>query len=226
ESENGRMPERLREHILVDAGKYFESSGSPESMVLRSVAPVSETQSGIGINGWMIGTILSTAACLFLLLSPVEKGNGIQPTVAELQQTFLDSNPVDLKTVELLAGFDANGGGVKNSKLIWSDDQQTGYMNLTGLKVNDPAVEQYQLWIFESADQSHPIDGGVFDITKEDQVVAIDAKIKVDGARYWAITVEKPGGVVVSDRSRIASADPELAALVAAALQKAGDKPE
>ena len=63
---------------------------------------------------------------------------------------------------------------------------------------------KYQLWIFEDPKQPYPIDGGVFDVISTGEVVVpIDAKIPVDKAVQFAVTVEKPGGVVVSEREMI-----------------------
>ena len=73
-----------------------------------------------------------------------------------------------------------------------------------GLAANDPARAQYQLWIFDGArDQAHPVDGGVFDVRSGDVVVPIHAAVKVFSPRLFAVTVERPGGVVVSKRERI-----------------------
>ena len=49
------------------------------------------------------------------------------------------------------------------------------------------------------------MDGGVFDIPAgvDEVIVAIDPKINVKEAFQFAITVEAPGGVVVSKRERI-----------------------
>ncbi|MEO0529342.1 MAG: anti-sigma factor [Planctomycetota bacterium] len=91
--------------------------------------------------------------------------------------------------------------------VVWSDANQAGYMRFRGLKANDPTVEQYQLWVFdEDRNADYPVDGGVFDIVATDdgeQIVPIDAKLPISKATLFAITVEKPGGVVVSDRSRL-----------------------
>lgn len=94
--------------------------------------------------------------------------------------------------------------------VVWSNEHQTGYMRLEGLAPNDPSEFQYQLWIFDE-DQKHPIDGGVFDVPsgRTDAVVPIDAKIRVAKPTLFAVTVERPGGVVVSDRERIALIAPE-----------------
>lgn len=78
-------------------------------------------------------------------------------------------------------------------------------MRFVGLAVNDPRQLQYQLWIFDkNRDQAFPVDGGVFDITPAGEVIApITAKLPVGEPMLFAVTVEKPGGVVVSKRERI-----------------------
>jgi anti-sigma-K factor RskA len=89
--------------------------------------------------------------------------------------------------------------------VVWSATQQKGYMRFVGLAANDPTVSQYQLWIFDKArDQAYPVDGGVFDVSGSGEVIVpIDPKIHVDDATLFAVTVERPGGVVVSKRERI-----------------------
>ena len=89
-------------------------------------------------------------------------------------------------------------------EVTWSNQNQSGVMQIAGLETNDPAVFQYQLWIFDSEqDERHPIDGGVFDIRDGKATIEIDAKIRVIDPTLFAITSEKPGGVVVSSRERI-----------------------
>ena len=83
---------------------------------------------------------------------------------------------------------------------------QKGYMRFRGLAKNDPRVAQYQLWIFDKTrDDTYPVDGGVFDVDKDtgDVIVPIRAKINVNEATLFAVTIERPGGVVVSKRERI-----------------------
>ncbi|MDX1964839.1 MAG: anti-sigma factor [Pirellulales bacterium] len=90
--------------------------------------------------------------------------------------------------------------------VVWDNAAQRGYMRFRGLPVNDPRQEQYQLWIFDTAqNEKYPIDGGVFDIERGtgDIIIPIQAKLAVQQPTLFAITVEKPGGVVVSDRSRL-----------------------
>ena len=90
--------------------------------------------------------------------------------------------------------------------VVWHGGTQKGYMRFRGLPKNDPGANQYQLWIFDATrDARHPVDGGVFDVGTDasDVVVPIDAKLEVRQATMFAITLEKPGGVVVSSRERL-----------------------
>lgn len=102
-----------------------------------------------------------------------------------------------VKTDDPLAG-EASG------ELIWNGAKQEGYMRLRGLPVNDASELQYQLWIFDGG-RSHkePVDGGVFDIGHGETLVPIRASLDVRQARLFAITVEPPGGVVVSKQEHI-----------------------
>ena len=94
--------------------------------------------------------------------------------------------------------------------VVWSLESQEGYLSFQGLPVNDPNVEQYQLWIIDPSRDKHPIDGGVFDIVSNGtSIIPIDAKLAVVNPQAFAITVEKPGGVVVSEQKRL----PLIAAL-------------
>lgn len=97
------------------------------------------------------------------------------------------------------ADADACFAGV-TGQVYWSDATQGGYLKFVGLPANDPAKSQYQLWIVDEARAAEPpIDGGVFDVTESDEtIVPFDAALPVAKAKAFAISVEKPGGVVVS----------------------------
>jgi hypothetical protein len=129
-------------------------------------------------------------------------------------------SPIELRS-ELLAAAKRDPGSVfeanwtktedpaakgASGKVIWSDKLQRGVMEFSGLEANDPKQNQYQLWIFDAdRPEATPVDGGVFDIPagKKEVVVPIDARLPITKATLFAITVEKPGGVVVSDRKRL-----------------------
>jgi hypothetical protein len=103
------------------------------------------------------------------------------------------------------AGPDEAGKGA-TGEVLWSNKRQKGVMSFRGLPSNDPTKSQYQLWIFDTAqDEMYPVDGGVFDIPSgaEEVLIPIDAKLPVVDPTLFAITIEKPGGVVVSSRERL-----------------------
>ena len=90
--------------------------------------------------------------------------------------------------------------------VVWDAASQTGFLRIGMLEVNDPTEFQYQLWIFDAErDERYPVDGGVFDIVagSQETVVRIRPAIPVHSAALFAVTVEMPGGVVVSSRERI-----------------------
>lgn len=104
------------------------------------------------------------------------------------------------------AGGDASGTAVQGD-VVWDPQSQTGFMRFVGLRPNLPSQEQYQLWIFDAArDERYPVDGGVFNVSSEGEVIVpIDARLRVSTVTLFAVTVERPGGVVVSSRERIAA---------------------
>ena len=94
--------------------------------------------------------------------------------------------------------------GMELGEVIWSSAAQQGFMTIRGLPINDATKEQYQLWIIDPSRDEKPVDGGVFDIASDiESIVPIQAKLRVDKPTVFAITVEKPGGVVVSDQKRL-----------------------
>lgn len=106
---------------------------------------------------------------------------------------------------EWTATKDPAASGAKGD-VVWNAAEQKGYMRFSGLAKNDPRGAQYQLWIFDKTrDDKYPVDGGVFDVDQDsgDVIVPITARLPVAQASLFAVTVEKPGGVVVSKRERI-----------------------
>jgi hypothetical protein len=125
-----------------------------------------------------------------------------EPTVADVREGLVNRN------ADLLSWTATEDPSAETASgdVVWSDLEQAGVMRITGLEANDPTVSQYQLWIFDEArDERFPVDGGVFDIPGEggDVLVPIRAAVPVTKATLFAVTVERPGGVVVSDRERI-----------------------
>jgi hypothetical protein len=100
---------------------------------------------------------------------------------------------------------DPNSQGT-SGEVVWSTARQQGFMTFRSLAPNDPSKSQYQLWIFDGErDERYPVDGGVFDVDAStgEVVVPITAKVRVGKPTMFVVTVERPGGVVVSTRERI-----------------------
>jgi hypothetical protein len=110
-----------------------------------------------------------------------------------------------MRRIPVGATQDPYGTGVSGD-IVWDPATQRGFLRIAGLAHNDPGVNQYQIWIFDAErDPRYPVDGGVFDIpaNAHEVLVPIRAGIPVRSAKAFAVTVEKPGGVVVSARDRV-----------------------
>ena len=126
------------------------------------------------------------------------------PSPAEERERLL-ADGGDVVRLPWSATKDA-AGAAASGDVVWSQSRQIGYMRFHGLDPNDPKRIEYQLWIFdEERDDRYPVDGGVFDVDRVtgDIIVPIHAKVVVHKPKLFAITVEPPGGVVVSKRERI-----------------------
>ncbi len=124
------------------------------------------------------------------------------PTLAQERAEVASAK--DAVRVEWSATKDPASRGASGD-VVWSASMQKGFMRFVGLAPNDAKVGQYQLWIFDKdRDARFPVDGGVFDVASNGEVlVPITSKLRVDDATLFAVTFEKPGGVVVSKRERM-----------------------
>jgi len=81
----------------------------------------------------------------------------------------------------------------------WDNERQLGYMVIDGVPENNPSLSQYQLWIVDPDRDQHPVDAGVFDLVAGTNRILIDPKLQIIEPKAFAVTLEKPGGVVVSE---------------------------
>ena len=201
---NEEMPAHLQSRIIADAEKYFDPG-----------AKVVERPERSSMFNWL-GWATAAAACIALAMNiyftrpQSNVATVTKPTPSpEIQLTPEQRRQRLIETAPDLARGSWGAGNVKDltpsGDIVWSDTQQSGYMRLVGLPVNDPAKETYQLWIFdETQSDKTPIDGGTFDVNSAGEVIIpIDAKLRARNTKMYAITIEKPGGVVVSDRKKI-----------------------
>lgn len=142
-------------------------------------------------------TLLVVAGAWWLL-----RGHAAPPRTAAQDRAELLASAADATRLDWRPTPEAASA---SGDVVWSPSAQRGYLRFVGLSPNDPTKTQYQLWIFDRLrDQAFPVDGGVFDVTSTGEVVVpITAKLHVDDATLFAVTVERPGGVVVSRREHI-----------------------
>lgn len=213
--EGAELPEHLFEKIVRDSKGHVLTE---ENVFTARRAEPPRDGRGPGMFGWL-GWAAAAAACIALAImaydrpeSPlVADGPRPSPTLQqELTPALLRQQLIDTGQVAVRAEW--GKGNLPQTEeisgdVVWSDDRQTGYMRIKGLPVNDRTREQYQLWIFEDAKlEAHPKDGGVFDISSDGEVIVpIDAKLLTRDPKAFAITIEKPGGTVVSERDKIAA---------------------
>lgn len=212
------LPEALRQKLLAAASSHVAETAQPALKLSATAAdqaaarkpaesPTSFSFTDGKMFGWYAALAALVALCVVLLQAntpAVVPGPDAEPSLAEQYESLAD----DADTVAADWGFNPDGGDPAytntTGKVIWNADEQTGYMKLAGLPINDPNEFQYQLWIVDasrdtSIENTNRIDGGVFDITTEGEVIIpINAKLLARNAAAFAITVERPGGVVES----------------------------
>ncbi len=218
---NEQMPPHLYAKIAQEAEKH---------VVIRAQAAApwppphskAEFEKETGGNPWFawLGWAVAAAACIalavniFLIRPSGPEIAQVQPTpiVSPKPQTPAEMREEMLRTDAEMVRANWAPGNVKEIKeitgdVVWSDEKQAGYMRFRGLPANDPKKETYQLWIFDKTqDKATPIDGGTFDVPADGEVVIpIDARLRAQAPEMFAITIEKPGGVVVSSREKIAA---------------------
>lgn len=147
---------------------------------------------------WLTVGGYAAAACLAILL--ILRPSPSSPSTPPPREALLTQNG----TVRI-AWTPTNPESTAQGDVVWSERHQAGYMRFANFTPNRPEVSQYQLWIFDEArPEATPVDGGVFDIPSTGEVIIpIHPKLNITKATLFAVTEEPPGGVVVSDRSKL-----------------------
>ncbi len=222
------MPQNLRMKIAADADKLF-SSTADETQEIKSFAPKAGNSSGIlatqnivqsepKVPFWQwLGWAFAAAACVALAVNiwttrlqnkeVVKNPETIQtptpePSAAQKRQQILASaNKIQTNW----ADTKPDDADVITGDVVWDNVKQEGYIRIQGLPVNDAKKETYQLWIFdENRNAKNPVDGGVFNVNENGEIIVpINAKLRIGKPKMFAVTVEKPDGVVVSESGKI-----------------------
>lgn len=195
------LPKHLREWVLKAAESSERARLRPG---IPAVGPSGASGRGarvglwVGRAGWLVAAAVLVAAIPAWL-------NVRTPSSPGAALGMLEASARDLVRIAWTRGPDKTGSAV-TGELVWSPARQEGFMVFTGLAANDPSKEQYQLWIFDAdRDERYPVHGGVFNAPAGGgrTVVKIEPRLAVPKAFQFVVTVERPGGVWVSDRSRI-----------------------
>lgn len=189
------LPAALHARLVAAAADF-----APRPATLRAqprAAQASAPPRGrlFALSGW----ILAAAAGVLALLAWGAMRRALPGALSPAAQRSALLARADTLRLDCSATEQAPGA---SGDVAWSQTLQQGVLHLEDLPVNDPLRTQYQLWIFDAA-QQHPVDGGVFDVTGGEVLIPIDAKLAVREPTLFAITLEQPGGVVVSDQQRI-----------------------
>jgi len=174
--------------------------GPPRTIGGMGTAPRVRARSAAG---WWAAAACLVLAVLGWVRSPLVQERGAAATPALQREALLASPGAEQIQLETTAEPAAAGAKVD---VVWDPRSQRGFARFVGLKPNDPSQHQYQLWIFDGdRDPRYPVDGGVFNVPPNaDQVVVpIRAPLEVHAAKAFAVTIEQPGGVVVSGREHV-----------------------
>lgn len=207
------MPAHVAAKISESAQKWVGGDVWPP--VYKDTGEKNSPRAWFAWLGWgaALAAGVALAANIYLTRIPPQELAQLPPAIEKPKVlTVAEKREELLRSTAGLVKANWAPGNVKDLKnisgdVIWSDEKQTGYVRLSGLPANDKAKETYQLWIFDKGqDKATPIDGGTFDVASNGEtVLAINAAIKALEPGMFAVTVEKPGGVVVSKREKIAA---------------------
>jgi hypothetical protein len=203
------LPDPLRQRLEEDAAAYFATPPARrESFRVR--------EAGLGSRGRKWGRAVWTGSGWAVAASILLVGGG----VALLRPSL----PRELSLLERReqlrpgAARFVSPPGQPTAEVVWNPATQQGVLEVTGLRPNDPAKSQYQLWVFDgerAAQGQNRVDAGVFDVGPDGKaVIPVNPALKVFNATAFAVTEETPGGVIVSNvpasvRVLLAAAPPD-----------------
>jgi Anti-sigma-K factor rskA len=204
------MPAHLAAKILADAPVRANTLANATNVIpIQSRKPAWRSESA----GWWAAAasmLIAVTGWWPRIAGDATRTQSHTQTVAvlsaEQQRTALLNN-AHIIQASWSPGNDA-GGNALVGDVVFDPTTQKGYLRFRGIPANDPRLEQYQLWIADGArTPPEPVDGGVFNapqITSNgDVIIPFEAKLPVGKPAAFVVTVEKPGGVVVSKQERV-----------------------
>lgn len=202
-----QLPPALSARIVGDGEALVRAHTVPSVVPMRATASPPRSTSWLAWTGWLAAAAMLV---LFVRASSEERATPVTSAVASIDPRVALRDSLlaapGLQRQQWTPTTDSTATGA-SGEVLWDPVSQRGVMRFVGLSANDREQWQYQLWIFDAErDERYPVDGGVFDIPNErgEVLVPIRARLGVGKAVLFAVTVEAPGGVVVSSRERIA----------------------
>ena len=177
------LPDALRQRIHADADRFFartDAHATRRSWPWKAAA----------CAGWLAAAASWVVAAALLWPRPPKAGDRPEPA----------GWTASLKAGDHPLALGATG------RVTWDQAAQSGLLKIRGLARVDPGKGVYQLWIFDAdRDPRYPVDGGTFAVADASATTAVPVRARLDVGRpkLFAVTLEPPGGVVVSDRQRI-----------------------
>ncbi|MCC6675599.1 MAG: anti-sigma factor [Phycisphaerales bacterium] len=200
------MPAALKDRLAAE-GQRLLASGHLTAPGPGEGEPAATPRAPVAYRfpsgGWL-------AAALFALIAAAGWWPRLAgpPTFRQELARLTEQDPAT-EIVEFEAMKDPAAGAGLKGRIYWSQARQQGYMRIKDLASNDPSREQYQFWFFDKS-REHPVDGGVFNLADGqvdratgEYIIPIHAKLTVREPVMFAVTVEQPGGVVVTKKERV-----------------------
>ena len=193
------MPATLFRRMVVVGQAIAATPGLAASQqAAPTAAALARRAGGRSWRPFLLGAAAGLAAAWLAWLAPLADQQPPTPRIRReaFVQTAAHSN------LPWQAGPSGLHGTVQGD-VVWCAQRQEGYLRIQGLQPLPPE-QQYQLWIVDARREGPPIDGGLFDLSDAaEQIVPIQARLRVAEAKAFVVTVEPRGGVVVSDQKDV-----------------------
>lgn len=200
------MPADVRDRLLASGEAWCRGEREPAAGPVGFVGPGAARPVGTPVLPWLAaaaGLALAAVAWIGRPATPIASPPpvaAVEPSMEEQRLALLARDPAAMQAP--VATWDPATPGV-GGDVVWSESEQRGYLHLTGVLPNDPALEQYQAWLVDERGMEQRVSVALFDVPASGEVIVpLDPRIRVRNAVVIAVTGEKPGGTWVSDLSR------------------------